>query len=164
MDGKANGNTIQADTRAKITALNQAINDYMLKKLPARVTIKDFTAHKYAGKSYELKSDALVIDKSNIASIQFDSVQRSQGFLITFKAPVSIIYSADGEPSHIVQAITASVQLGDITDGVNVVVPVNDKLVQAGYNYFTIINDGSFGIHNPVFVNDVLNTSLQALK
>ncbi len=164
MDANANGQIIQADTKARMSALNQAMGDYLLRKLPARVTIKDNTPHQYAGKSYDVKSDALIIDKSNIASLNFTSVALSQGFQVTFKTPVNVTYAADGENAHTIQLKTVSVQLADITDGTNAVIPVNDKLVQAGYNYFYIYNDGSYGIHNPGFVVDVLNTSLQALK
>lgn len=163
MGGK-NGEIVQTETMVKMNALNQAMSDNLLNKLPARITIQDFTPHDNAGKSYDLKSEILIIDKSNIASVDFTSVARSQGYVITFKTPVSVTYAAPGEAAHIVQLKAASVQLGDITDGTKPVVPVGDKLVQAGYNYFVIANDGSYGIHNPGFVADVLNTSFQALK
>jgi hypothetical protein len=164
MDAKASGQAIQADTMANMNAVNQAMGDYLLKKMPARVTINDDSPHQYAGKSYDLKSDAVIIDKSNIASLNFTSVALSQGFDIIFKTPVSFTYAPDGENAHTMQLSHASVQLSDIGDGSKVLIPVNDKLVEAGYNYFIVYNDGSLGIHNPGFVANVLNASLQALK
>ena len=164
MTAGVNGQQVQTEALIKMTVLNQAMGDYLMKKLPSRVTLQDFTPHELAGKSYDLKSDTMTVDKSNIASIKFTSVSRMQGYAITFKTPVNFTYAAAGEAPHVMQLTTVNVQLGDITNGVNPVISTTDNLVQAGYNYYVVWNDGSLGIHNPGFITDVLNSSIQALK
>ena len=57
----------------------------------------------------------------------------------------------------------ASVQLGDITSGGKPAVPTTDILVKVGWNYFLVTGDSSYGIHNPAWVNDLLNNSIEAL-
>jgi hypothetical protein len=38
------------------------------------------------------------------------------------------------------------------------------ELIKSGWNYFMIHNDGSLGVHNPAFVDDILGTSIDALE
>ena len=39
-----------------------------------------------------------------------------------------------------------------------------EKLVKAGWNYYLLEGDSSFGIHNPDFTNKVVEASIAALK
>ena len=59
----------------------------------------------------------------------------------------------------------AAARLSEITtDGKTVLIPFTDTLVKAGWNYLMIEYDASEGIHNPAFVNAVLDASIAALK
>ncbi|MDJ0762793.1 MAG: cytochrome c3 family protein [Myxococcota bacterium] len=35
---------------------------------------------------------------------------------------------------------------------------------QAAFNYWEVVKDGTFGVHNPVYIRDLLNASIRALK
>jgi hypothetical protein len=56
---------------------------------------------------------------------------------------------------------TFGVQLGSLKDNANAVVySLSGNLIRAGWNYILIQYDGSKGIHNPTFVNEVLTKTL----
>ncbi len=165
LDGKA----LQTNYEEKLHKLGGQMGKYLLDtlaaKIGAEVTLKDYTPHVYAGKSYDMASDAVVVSEANIASAEPTEPHGQQGFIIKFKSPVTFTYSPEGEQAHTVELSEAEVQLRDITtDGNTQVIPVGDALVRVGWNYFLIHGDGSEGIHNPAFTNDVLDASLEALK
>ncbi|MFH1651843.1 MAG: hypothetical protein ABID87_07090, partial [Chloroflexota bacterium] len=108
--------------------------------------------------------NAVVINKDNIASLEPTEPHGQQGFLIKFKGAVSVTYAPSGESPHTLSMTEVQVQLADITDGTNPLVSASDALVKAGWNYFLIHGDGSEGVHNPAFVNDVLDATIAALK
>jgi hypothetical protein len=84
--------------------------------------------------------------------------------MFKLKTDVSITYSPSGESPHSISSSQIQVQLGDITtDGKTPVIGLKDVLVEVGWNYFLIANDGSKGIHNPQFVDNVLGNSIDAL-
>jgi hypothetical protein len=43
------------------------------------------------------------------------------------------------------------------------IIPATDILVKVGWNFFLVTGDSSDGIHNPAWVNDLLNNSIEAL-
>ena len=150
---------------ARLHELGQKMSDYLLKKLPAQTHIKDYTPHQYGGKSYDVKSNAVAVDKANIASVEPTEPHGQQGFIFKFKAPVTFTYAPTGETPHVVAISEAEVQVGDITtDGKAALIPPSDPLVKAGWNFFLLEGDGSEGVHNPSFTFNVLNASLDALK
>jgi len=56
-------------------------------------------------------------------------------------------------------------QLGAVLDASGkAVVPTNDPIVRAAWNFFLIEGDDSFGVHNPRFARTVLLATLDALK
>lgn len=56
-------------------------------------------------------------------------------------------------------------QLGDVKDAAGKpVFPTSDVIVRAGWNYWLIEGDDSFGVHNPSFARAVLLRTLEALK
>jgi cytochrome c553 len=56
-------------------------------------------------------------------------------------------------------------QLGDVKDAAGrPVFATSDPIVRAGWNYFLIEGDDSFGVHNPRFARAVLLATLDALK
>jgi len=160
-----NGKALQQGVEAKLIKLSAAMGTYLQSKLPTQFTIQDYTPHTYNNKSYDVKSDAVVISKSNIVSIESTEPHGQQGFLITLKTPVNVTYKPSGESAHTMSVTSVTVQLGNFTtDGTTAVIATSDVLVKVGWNYFLIEGDSSFGIHNPAFTNQVLDASLAALK
>ena len=159
------GTALQAGYEEKLHKLAEEMGEYLLNKMPAEITIKDYTPHEYAGKSYDMASDAVVVAEANIASAEPTEPHGQQGFILKFKSSVTFTYSPKGEQPHTVELSEAEVQLRHITtDGETLVIPVGDVLVKVGWNYFLIHGDGSEGVHNPAFTNEVLDASMEALK
>ncbi|MBI4303579.1 MAG: hypothetical protein HY665_04510 [Chloroflexi bacterium] len=161
LDGKA----FQTSVKDLEHELGEAMGAYLLKKIGTQVVIKDYTPHKVGTKSYDLKSDAFTLAKSNIASVEPTEPHGQIGFIFKFKNPVSFTYRPPGEDAHTVSLTEAEVQLGDVTtDGTKALIPVTDVLVQVGWNFFLIEGDGSAGVHNPEFATEVMHASIEALK
>lgn len=161
LDGKA----LQVGIEAKVHELGEVMSKYMLNKIPDRTTVKDYTPHQFGGKSYDVKSDGVVVDKANIAKIEPTEPHGQQGFIIQFKNPVSVTYKPANEAAHTVSVKEVEVQLGDFSaDGKTALIAVTDPLVKASWNYFLIHGDGSEGVHNPTFTREVLEASIIALK
>ncbi|MBI4284268.1 MAG: carboxypeptidase regulatory-like domain-containing protein [Chloroflexi bacterium] len=156
---------MQVGTEDKLEKLGVQMSTYLLKKIPAKVTVKDYTAHDYKGVSVDFLSDGAEITKDNIAAMEPTEPHGQQGFIIKFKNPVTFTYKPTNVEAHTVSLTEAEVRLGDITtDGTTTVVAATDNLVKAGWNYFLIHGDSSKGIHNPAFVNAVLDASIAVLK
>jgi len=163
--GAFDGGTLQQSVEAELHELEKKMADYLLNKVSAQIHLRDYTPHTYAGKSYDLKSADATVDKTNIASVEPLEPHGQQGFLFKFKSPVTFSYSPTGEAAHTMSLPEAEVQLGDITtDGTKALIPLDDPLVKAGWNYFLIEGDGSEGIHNPSFTLEVLKATINALK
>lgn len=159
-----NATSFQTAYEQLLEELAAKMGEYLLSKLPDKVTVKDYTPHTTGGKSYDIKSAVVVIDKTNIVSIGAAEVHGQQGFAFKLKQGVAFSYTGTNEQPHSVTLEEAQVQLGDITtDGKTAVIAPSDILVQAGWNYYLVHGDSSLGIHNPGFVDDVLRSSLDAL-
>ena len=160
-----NAEALEASTEDKLHKLAQQMSTYLLSKMSAKVTVKDYTPHELKGVSYDVLSDAMEISKDNIASMEPTEPHGQQGFIIKFKSPVTFTYKPTGESPHTVSLTEAEVRLGDITtDGTKVLIATTDNLVKAGWNYFLVEGDGSEGIHNPAFINAVLDATIAALR
>jgi hypothetical protein len=157
MDGKA----LQAGVESRLASLSDQMGSYLLKKMPAQITIKAVTPGDTTG-------DGVVIDKTNIASISMPelSIHGQIGFTLHFKSAVAMTYvPATGGAKQTASLTDADVQLGNITsDGTKAVIDPSDPLVKAGWNYFLVAQDGSAGVHNPTFVSDVIGASAAALR
>ncbi|MBM2824496.1 MAG: hypothetical protein HW402_160 [Dehalococcoidales bacterium] len=159
-----NGHALQVGVEDKLHKLGEAMSAYLLKKMPARVTMMDYTPHVFGGKSYDVKSVALSVAKDNIAALEPTEPHGQQGFLIKFKTPLTFTYNVAGESPHTMSLSEVEVQLGDVTDGTTSLVAFTDPLVKAGWNYFLLHGDASEGIHNPAFTTAVIDASIKALK
>ena len=160
LDGKG----LQLSFESKFKELGNQMSKYLLNKMPAQVTVKDYTPHDYNGKPYDVKSEPIVIDKDNIVSVEAAEPHGQQGFIIKFKNPISVTYKPK-DAEHTVQITQIQFQLADITtDGKTPLIPATDALVKVGWNYNLLHGDGSEGIHNPDFSFDVLNASINPLK
>jgi len=159
-----NGEALQIGVEDKIEMLGEAMSGYLLAKLPDSVTLKDYTPHTFDGKSYDIKSNAFTINKSNITSLEPTEPHGQQGYIFKLTTPVTVTYAPAGGSPHTVSMNEVQVQLGDVAAGTTSVIGMNDALVQAGWNYFLIHGDSSKGVHNPGFVNNVLDASIAALR
>jgi cytochrome c553 len=160
-----NAEAMQVGTEDKLHKLGEAMAKYLLSKMPAKVTVKDYTPHDLKGVSYDVLSDNMEISKDNIAAIEPTEPHGQQGFIIKFKSSVTFTYKPTGESPHTMSLTEAEVRLGDITtDGTKVLIATTDALVKVGWNYFLIHGDASEGVHNPAFVNAVIDASIAALR
>lgn len=160
-----NGGALQASTEEKAEKLANEMSSYLLSKISAQITIKDYAPHEYAGKSYDVKSEAVVIAKDNIESIEPVEVHGQQSFTFKFKTPVTFTYKPANEEPHTMSNTEVEVQIGDVTtDGKTALIAASDVLIKAGWNYFLLHGDGSEGVHNPDFTQEVLEASINALK
>lgn len=154
----------QESHQRHLQELADKMGDYLLAKISEQVTVKDYTAHTYDGRSYDIKSNAVVVSKENIALAEPTEPHGQQGFIIKFRAPVTFSYALTGEVPHSMTLTEAEVQLADITtDGTKPLIALNDVLVRVGWNYFLVEGDSSDAIHNPTWVNQVLDASIEAL-
>jgi hypothetical protein len=160
-----NAKGLQKNFEVKASELAGQMAKYLLNKLPAQISVKDYTPHVYNTKSYDVKSESVSISKDNIAAIEPVEPHGQQGYLLTLKAGVAVTYKPTGA-EHTVQLNKIEVQLGDLmnADGKTAVIAPTDPLVKAGWNYFLVEGDSSKGIHNPGFTFDVINASINALK
>jgi len=159
------GEALQIGVEDKVHALGEAMGDYLLARMGNNVTVKDYTVHTYSGKSYDVKSLPVVLSKSNIKSVEPTEPHGQQGYILKLATAVNITYTPSGEASHSMSLTELEVQLGDITtDGSTPVIDRTDTLVKVGWNYFLVHGDGSEGVHNPPYVNNVLDASIAALK
>ncbi|OGO42206.1 MAG: hypothetical protein A2137_04415 [Chloroflexi bacterium RBG_16_58_8] len=163
-----NAEALQIGTEDKIEKLGEDMGAYLMKKLPDSVTLKDYTVHTNAGRSYDMKSDAVVVKKSDIVSVTPTEPHGQQGYIIKVKSAVAVTYSPATPAAgtqHTLSLTELEVQLADVTtDGKTAVIATGDALVQAGWNYFLVHGDSSKGVHNPEFVRGVLDASIKALK
>ncbi len=159
-----NAQALQIGVADKLDGLAAAMDSYLLARLPGGVTLKDYTVHTRAGKSYDIKSDDFTISKSNVKSVEPTEIHGTTTFIFKLAAPVDVTYSPSGEPPHTISLGEVQVQLGDIASGNAAIIATTDPLVEAAWNYFLIESDSSQGVHNPGFVNDVLDASVAALR
>ncbi|MBI2860512.1 MAG: hypothetical protein HYX91_03275 [Chloroflexi bacterium] len=158
------GTAFKENTEELLHKMADAMADYLMSKLPAQVTVKDYTPHSFNGKEYDVKSGNIVLSKDNIASLEVTEPHGQQGFFFHLKNPVDVTYSPANESPHTIKMDELEVQLGDVTtDGTAALIARDDVLVKVGWNFFLLEGDGSEGIHNPAFYTDVINASLKAL-
>ncbi len=145
--------------------LGAKMGETLISKMPDQVHFKDYTPHEVGDKSYDLRSDDVVVAKANIVGVEPTEPHGRQGFILKFAEPVEVTYSPEDEEPHTVSLTEAEVQTANITtNGETAVVAEDDPLVKAGWNYFLIHGDGSHGVHNPSFTMDVIRASIAALE
>jgi len=163
--GTLSGEGLQLSIEEKLHELAVEMGKYIMDKLPNSIVVKDYSVHEYNNKQYDVKSDAITIAKSAIASMEPVEPHGQQGFIITLKSPASVTYKPANEDAHSIQTTKLEGQLGEITsNGTAPVIPITDPLLKAGWNYYLIHGDASMGIHNPSFSFEVLGASIDALK
>jgi hypothetical protein len=162
--GTFDGGTLTESVEAMLEEMSAAMGSYLIGQMPAQVHLKDYTPHEVDGVAYDVKSEDVTVDVTNIVSAEPTEPHGQQGYILHFASPVDVTYAPEGEDSHTLSLSEVQVQMGDITtDGETALIAAGDPLVKAGWNYFLLEGDGSDGIHNPSFTMDVIRTSIAAL-
>jgi hypothetical protein len=161
------GGTLQESAEAELERLADVMGEYLLARITnaGTVFLKDYTPHDFGGKFYDVKSGNSEVAPSNIAAVHPFEPHGQIGFLVEFVTPVEFTYSPSGEAPHTISLSEAQVQLGDFTsDGTARLVPTDNPLVRAGWNFFLIEGDGSKGVHNPSFTFSAVDSARAALE
>lgn len=169
--GAVDGEGIQAQVESQIAALAAKINSAVKTRLNASadgavfVRAWDPDSDLYTTASSTAPSNLGLNLKTNpLTSVKVEEVHGQIGFLLTFTQAITVSF-VDSTGKVVVTKPTLSfgVQMGAIqtnaVDGV-ALYAVSGNLVRAGWNYFLIEGDQSKGLHNPSFVNAVLNATL----
>jgi len=166
--GDFDGGTLQQATETGMEELANAMDAYLMARIVAAgtISVSDYTPHTYDGTAYDVKSAPVAVPASDISGVEPTEPHGQQGYIVYFNTPVTFTYSPPGESPHTQTLQQATVQLGDIlgSDGTTALIATSDPLVRAGWNYFLVHGDGSKGVHNPSFVNQVLNNAIVALQ
>jgi hypothetical protein len=106
-----------------------------------------------AGNTIDVSGDATITDASQIADIEFGETRGRQAMAIdlTDGSSVGMTRMTDID---VVPAMGESFPLYNAA---------NPFLIKAGWNWNLIHNDGSLGVHNPLFTFEVLDRSMEAL-
>jgi len=165
--GAFDGGTLQSTIEEELEELGHTMGEYLAGRIAANGTvfIKDYTPHDLNGASYDLKSANVELSPDQIVELEPTEPHGQQGFIVRFAGPVEFTYTPEGQEPHTLELEEAQVQLGDFTtDGTEKLVPANDALVKAGWNFFLLHGDGSEGVHNPDFTLEVISASKAALQ
>jgi hypothetical protein len=110
---------------------------------------------------------AINVAANPVTSVGIEEVHGQIGLVLTFTTPVLGIQFVDGSgnPSGAAKDMqTLAVQMGALKDNQatpTVLYALSGNFVRAGWNYFLIEGDQSKGLHNPSFVQAVLNNTLK---
>jgi formate-dependent nitrite reductase cytochrome c552 subunit len=106
-----------------------------------------------AGNSIDVNGDATITDASQIADIEFGETRGRQAMAIEFSDGSSVEMTRMTD-IDVVPAMGESFPLYNAA---------NPFLIKAGWNWNLVHNDGSLGVHNPLFTFQVLDRSMDAL-
>jgi hypothetical protein len=161
------GEGIAGSVEAGLANLGTKISNAVKAKMTAAGTVT-VMAYDSATDLYSASS-GFAVDVSAtgnpITSVSIEEIHGQIGFNITFTNPISVQFvDGSGNPSGAPKPVSSfGVQLGSIKDTAATPAPLfalSGNLVRAGWNYFLVEGDQSKGLHNPTFVNTVLNTTL----
>jgi hypothetical protein len=164
-----NGEGIQAQVESQLAALASAMGNAVKARvngLPGglvRVRAWDETTDFYSSTA----ASNLVLDvvANPVTSVGVEEIHGQIGFVLHFAQPLTVPFvNAAGAPAPSKALTSFGVQMGAFKD--NQATPaalyaLSGNLVRAGWNYFLVEGDQSKGLHNPSFVNAVLNASLR---
>jgi predicted CXXCH cytochrome family protein len=164
-----NGEGIQGQVEAQLAALATKMGDAVKAKVNGfpgglvRVRAWDETTDFYSSTS--ASNVVLDVVANPVTSVGIEEVHGQIGFVLHFAQPITVPFvTATGAPAPGKAMTSFGVQMGALKD--NQATPValyalSGNLVRAGWNYFLIEGDQSKGLHNPSFVNAVLNASVR---
>ncbi len=136
---------IQNIVQSELDDLLDLIEDAFLDLIETQIT---------AGNTIDLNGEAEITDAAEIADIDFGEYRGRQAFTVTL-TDGTVVGPVRLSDVDVLDATPAS--LGELYDF------AADGLIKAGWNWNLINNDGSLGVHNPGFVLEVLDASIDAL-
>jgi hypothetical protein len=111
------------------------------------------------GYRIDLNGDGFVVDAADVADVEFTETRGRQALTVTFVD--STVAGPNRIPDIDVQEWTGTewVTVGPLNDSEF----TDDDILKSGWNYLLVHNDGSVGIHNPFFANDLLAAARDAI-
>ncbi len=172
--GNTNGEGLKAQIESLLAQLEAKIGANIQSQLNA---IADPGVTSYYVRAWDPVSDCYSSSLSSISDVAIDldatqvditEIHGQQGVVISLPSSVNIIWSdgscTSGYPPDGPWSGPVYAQLGSVKDATNAnVIPLTDPIIKAGWNYFLIEGDGSFGVHNPSFAIETLWNSIQNL-
>ena len=166
------GAGIQGQVEAQLAALAAKMSNAVKAKINGfagglvRVRVWDPATDLYSSNSTTSLSNVVLDVVANpVTSVSVEEVHGQVGFILNFATAITVPFvDAAGNPVPNKAMTSFGVQLGAIKD--NQATPaalyaLTGNLVRAGWNYFLVEGDQSKGLHNPSFVNAVLNATMQ---
>ncbi|MCX5824988.1 MAG: hypothetical protein NTY86_16205, partial [Deltaproteobacteria bacterium] len=144
------GAGIQASVEARILNLKSKIEAAALHQFNGVATIS-VTGATDPATDTTIGSGSGSFAGTLITSVTLEELHGQIAFIINMSSPVTFGTSSTSQ---------FAVQLGNIKSGGVAVYLLSGNMVRAGWNYFLIEGDASKGIHNPSFVQAVLNASM----
>lgn len=136
---------VQGPVEMKLEELQATIEGKILEK------IGEFTS---AGAVIDLGGDTAITSAAEVAAIHFEESHGRQGMSVEF-------VGGDTMGPYAMNSV-AVIYPG--ADPVPLYAQMGDYIAKAGWNYFLIHSDSSRGVHNPSWVNQVLDTSITAVE
>lgn len=163
------GEGIQAQVESQLAALAGAMGNAVKARLNGfpggvvRVRAWDEATDLYSSTS--ASNVVLDVVANPVTSVGVEENHGQIGFVLHFAQPITVPFvTSSGAPAPSKAMTSFGVQMGAIKDNQAAPAPLyalSGNLVRAGWNYFLIEGDQSKGLHNPSFVNAVLNASLR---
>ena len=175
--GAFDGGSIQTATKASLTNLTKYIGAQAAKALNGKVfwtrarripaSATDTTAVYSHATSTDLSQYNVLVDLTAGTNSITSAVllENSTNIQITFANPIDITWtdrtSAESVTSIIVTLATMKLDDGTgTTPAATIPVSLTGNLAKALWNYIELYREGSFGIHNPGFTNQVIGATL----
>ena len=137
---------IQAPVEASLEELKDGIESALIE------LISEQTA---GGSTIDLDGEATIAGATDISDLEFTETHGQQAITVTL---------ADA-------TVVGPIGVNDVTvvpsgggEGTAIYNVANPNLVKAGWNYFLIHSDGSLGVHNPTFVMETLEDTIEELE
>ncbi|MDP3061756.1 MAG: hypothetical protein Q8O40_00885, partial [Chloroflexota bacterium] len=151
--GAFDGGTLQKATHTRLVALEAALRVAIEKEIAAQTKAGNTVVLVGRGAS---GADVVITAASTVSVPSLVETGGRQGMNITVGGTT---YSNVRLASH-----TAVKNASGITVATLLTSAYGQTIAKAGWNYWLLHGDGSDGIHNPNFTNDIINASLNALK
>ena len=161
-----NGEGIQGSVEAQLASLEDRMASAAITKLNALGTIMvrayDVSTDLYSSSAASNCNVTIDLTTNPITAIAIEEGHGQIELHMTLTNAIDIPFvTGSGGPAPTQTMNAFGVQLGSLKDASNATVyALSGNFVRAGWNYFLVHGDGSKGLHNPRFVQGVLNASL----
>jgi predicted CXXCH cytochrome family protein len=174
--GEVNGAAIQATVAARLAEIGPAMANAVLADTRAAITtngsviVRAYDATTGCYSSTASGTSNVTLSASPTAATQYTGIARSLSFCMTMPAAVTWTKVGTGTGGAACSGDVTSTNVCFVTTSLKtgtpsvLVEPYNGDLSKAYWNQSLITNDSSGGLHNPVWVLDVLRNTLGALR